>query len=56
MVNVVRFYICNEPLMIIIVVDDITVDGNGCRTKDNISMVEYVDDIIVCDHYTVKKG
>ena len=28
---------------------DITVDGNGCSTKHNRSMVEYVDDIVVCD-------
>ena len=35
--------------MIIIVVYDIAVEGNGCRTKDNIRMVENVDDIVVCD-------
>ena len=48
-VKEVRFYICNEPLMIMIVVYDVTVDGNGCRTKVNRIMVEDVDDIVVCD-------
>ena len=48
-VKIVRFYICNEPLLIIIVVYDIMVDGNGCRTKGNRGMVEDVGDIVVCD-------
>ena len=38
-----RFYICNESLMIIIVVD------NNCMTKDDWSMVKDVDDVIACD-------
>ena len=39
----------NKPLLIIIIVYDITVDGNGCRTKDNRRMVEDVSDIIAYD-------
>ena len=45
-----RFYICNEPLLIIIVVYDIMVDGNGCKTKGNRGMVEDVDDTIAYDN------
>ena len=34
----------------------IMVDGNGCRTKDNKSMVEDVNDIIVYDQWPCEEG
>ena len=49
MVKVVRFCIHNTPLLIIIVFYDITVDGNGCKTRDSRRMVEDVGDIVAYD-------
>ena len=34
----------------------IMVDGNACRTKDNRSMVEDVDDIVICAQFPDEEG
>ena len=50
LVKVVWFFICNVPLMIIIVVYD------DCLNRDNRDMAENVDDAIACDqHYYEEK-
>ena len=43
LVKSVRFYICHEPVMTSVVVDD------TCMARDGLSMVEDDDDVVASD-------